>query len=219
MSENNRASVYVHINLINGKKYFGITMKEPEKRWRNGNGYHNNAHFKNAILKYGWNSFAHYVLFRNIPVAIAKNIEELLIREHFSHDPRFGYNRTYGGELERHTKETREKISESNKGKKASEETRKKLSEAKKGENNPNYGKHFSEEVREKMREAKPKKPVEAICPKTGERVYYFQSTRAAGRAGFDRRHINKCCCNKTKTHHGYIWRYVEGGNDDDGDN
>lgn len=53
-------------------------------------------------------------------------------------------------------------------------------------------------------------KPVEAINPKTGERVYLFESTQAAGRDGFNRRDINLCCNNKRKTHAGLIWRFVD---------
>lgn len=146
MSEDNCA-VYVHINLINGKKYFGITIQEPEMRWKNGKGYSNNDHFTNAINKYGWNNFAHYVLYRNIPIKIAKNIEEMLILEHMSYDQRFGYNRTYGGELEIPTEEARQKMSEAKKGRKVSEETRRKLSEA-------NKGKTLSKETRIKLSEA-----------------------------------------------------------------
>lgn len=158
MSENNCA-VYVHVNLINGKKYFGITVREPEARWgKDGKRYEKNDHFWNAINKYGWDEgFAHYVLYRNIPIKIAKYIEEMLIREHFSYDPRFGYNKTMGGELEIPTEETRRKVSE------ALKEYFKKHPEAnsgknhpmygKTGENHPRFGKHHSEETRRKMRE------------------------------------------------------------------
>lgn len=192
MSENNCA-VYVHVNLINGKKYFGITTQNPpENRWKNGNGYIRNSHFINAVKKYGWNNFAHYVLYRDIPIVIAKNIEEMLIREHMSYDPRFGYNKTMGGELEIPTEEARKKMSQNNPMKRP--------------------------EVAAKNVAAK-SKPVEAFDPESGQRVLYFKSTQDAGRAGFDQSHIVKCCNGKLKTHHGYIWRYVEGGNDDDGDN
>ena len=50
--------------------------------------------------------------------------------------------------------ETRRKISEANKRRKASDETRRKMSEAKKGENNPLFGKHRSEDTRIKISEA-----------------------------------------------------------------
>lgn len=114
MHEDNCA-VYVHVNLINGKKYFGITTWEPERRWgKDGARYYRNDHFTNAINKYGWDNFGHFVLYKNIPIKIAKNIEELLIKEHMSYDPRFGYNKTMGGELEIPTEETREKLSQNN---------------------------------------------------------------------------------------------------------
>lgn len=214
MSENNRASVYVHINLINGKKYFGITTQNPpEKRWKNGNGYYNNAHFMSAVKKYGWTNFAHYVLYRNIPIAIAKNIEEMLIREHITHDPRFGYNKTLGGELEKHTKETREKLSEAHRGKTINEETRRKISEAMKGDANPAK----RPDVARKIGKAN-SKPVEALDPKSGQRALYFKSASDAERAGFHQGHISECCLGKQKTHAGLIWRYIKEVSEDDTD-
>lgn len=192
MSENNCA-VYVHVNLINGKKYFGITIQEPERRWKNGCGYSSNAHFMNAINKYGWNNFAHYVLYRNIPIKIAKNIEEMLIREHMSYNPRFGYNNTMGGELEIPTEEARKKMSQNNPMKRP--------------------------EVAAKNVAAK-SKPVEAIDPESGQRAFCFRSTMDAGRAGFDYSNIAKCCNGKRKTHCGLIWRWVvEEVSNDDSDN
>ena len=41
-------TVYVHISP-NGKRYYGITMQEVNKRWLNGKGYRGNKHFTNAI--------------------------------------------------------------------------------------------------------------------------------------------------------------------------
>ena len=48
MSKNNNYKVYVHI-APNGKRYYGITKQEVEKRWANGKGYKGNEHFINAI--------------------------------------------------------------------------------------------------------------------------------------------------------------------------
>lgn len=53
-----------------------------------------------------------------------------------------------------HSKESKEKIAESHRGKHPSEETRKKLSEAKKGDKHFNYGGHLSEEWKEKIGES-----------------------------------------------------------------
>lgn len=370
----NGCIVYEHENLVNGKKYFGITIKKPTARWGgDGSGYKSNKHFWNAIQKYGWNEgFSHKILFDGLSVAEAREIEEMLIDDYKTHDPKYGYNGTHGGELERpneetkrkmsnstkaylekhpetirrgenhpsygkrhseesrrkmsealkgenhpnygkhlsketrrkiseankayyekhpeanrgknnpmygrtgeknpmygkhRSEETRRKISEAHKGKTLSEETRRKLSEANKGENHPMYGKHFSEEARRNMSEAQKKRfenncvseetrrkiseamkgenhpnygkhlseetrrkiscahkgkplgeehrrkmsrPVEAIDPETGLRVYYFESINAAGRAEFSSGCICKCCQGKSKTHKGLIWRYVE---------
>lgn len=51
--------VYRH-QSPSGKNYVGITSQTPEGRWQNGNGYISQA-FHNAIAKYGWDSFSHYL--------------------------------------------------------------------------------------------------------------------------------------------------------------
>lgn len=65
--------VYCHTNLQNGKRYIGITKQDPERRWRNGDGYKNGA-FHNAIMKYGWGGFRHEVLFSELTEAEAKAV-------------------------------------------------------------------------------------------------------------------------------------------------
>jgi len=52
------------------------------------------------------------------------------------------------------SEETKQKISETLKGRHFSEETKQKMSEVNKGEKNPFYGKHHSEETKQKIREA-----------------------------------------------------------------
>ena len=137
--------LYVHINKINGKRYYGITgSKKVEKRWRNGRGYkfwidkdgkrHGNEHFWNSICRYGWDSFEHIVLFEGLTKDEAELMEKCYIALYNTRNPSKGYNQTDGGE--------------GGNGAKRTEETRKKISEAKKGELNPNYGKHLSEEHR-----------------------------------------------------------------------
>jgi hypothetical protein len=67
-------------------------------------------------------------------------------------------NRTNGGDGVSgliHSKEVRERMSKSHKGKIRSEETKKRISESKKGENNHIYGKSHSEETKRKQSEAK----------------------------------------------------------------
>lgn len=55
--------VYRHTSP-SGKVYIGITSRQPEQRWLNGNGYKDSPKFYNAIKKYGWDNFNHEILFQ-----------------------------------------------------------------------------------------------------------------------------------------------------------
>lgn len=94
--------VYEHL-FPNGKRYIGITSKQPNQRWENGRGYteeHQSAMYR-AIQKYGWDNIQHNILFDNLTEKEAKQKEiELIEKFHtFIHDmPCCGYNMTKGGE-------------------------------------------------------------------------------------------------------------------------
>ena len=55
--------VYRHV-APNGKMYIGITSKsDPTHRWGSGGVcYKKNAHFWNAIQKFGWDNFQHIIV-------------------------------------------------------------------------------------------------------------------------------------------------------------
>lgn len=89
--------VYVHTNKINNKKYFGITGQIPSRRWRNGKGYKHCIKFHHAILKYGWDSFYHEILFEGLSEAEAHAKEIELIKEFRTTESEYGYNTTLGG--------------------------------------------------------------------------------------------------------------------------
>ena len=131
--------VYVHINKINNKRYYGITCQNINERWRNGKGYKNHknskkdTYFYNAINKYGWDNFTHEVLFDNLSKEEACLLEQCYIALYDTTNRNKGYNRTTGGESFNHT-----------------DDTKKALSDLYKGENNPFYGKHHTEETRKK---------------------------------------------------------------------
>ncbi|MHC1785443.1 MAG: GIY-YIG nuclease family protein [Christensenellales bacterium] len=108
-------TVYEHVNKTNGKRYIGITCKNPEQRWNNGNGYRCSRYFFNAINKYGWDGFYHNILERELSEFQAKQREVELIAFHNSTDSVYGYNLTYGGQGNVPTKETRSRMSESQK--------------------------------------------------------------------------------------------------------
>ena len=65
-------TVYIHTNLINGKKYVGITSNPVKKRWRNGYGYSENLPIGRAIRKYGWENFDHEIIADNLDEDDAK---------------------------------------------------------------------------------------------------------------------------------------------------
>ena len=102
-------TVYMHVNKINDKKYIGITCQKPNVRWHNGRGYivqsengrYKQDAFAKAILKYGWDSFEHKILFENLSADEAKEKEIELIAQYHTwlHDPDcHGYNMTPGGD-------------------------------------------------------------------------------------------------------------------------
>jgi group I intron endonuclease len=117
--------LYIITNGVNDKKYVGLTSAHfLSTRWgahrdraRDGK----DTYLYRAMRKYGIQNFSIE------EIASCHNREELLRLEKFwigmihSNDRIFGYNQTHGGEAPKHTKETRKKISEIQKGRKLSE--------------------------------------------------------------------------------------------------
>lgn len=161
--------VYMHTNLINNKKYIGITSRKLNQRWQNGHGYKHNKFFYRAIQKYGWDNFKHEVLLCNLTQEQAEMFEIELIKYYKSNNHEFGYNIQKGGNLgntdltmsaetrkkmslcrknKKMNEITKQKISIANQGKVLSPVTRQKISQAKKGkytqENNHFYNKHHT---------------------------------------------------------------------------
>ena len=98
-NEERKYCVYCHTNKVNGKKYVGITSRKPEKRWgKNGKGYKCCPYFYRAIKKYGWDTFTHDILFKELSKEEAESKEIELIAEWDLNNTKFGYNITKGGE-------------------------------------------------------------------------------------------------------------------------
>lgn len=88
------SSVYVHINKLNGKKYFGRTDVNAITRWGNqGIGYKGQKFYTEGIEKYGWNNFIHKVLIDDITPAQSIALETFLILEYDSINQ--GYNEIF----------------------------------------------------------------------------------------------------------------------------
>ena len=132
-------SLYIHIVNENNKCYIGQTSRNPKDRWEsNGKGYYTQVVYR-PIEKYGWDNISHIVICNRLTQEEVDEMEVALISLFKSNNREFGYNVENGG---------------NGKGK-MSEETRNKISEAQKGEKHYMYGKHHSEEARKKMSEAR----------------------------------------------------------------
>lgn len=162
---NDKYCVYIHRNKVNGKQYCGITRQKPEYRWRDGHGYLHNAHFQNAISKYGWDGFEHLIICDGISHDEANRIEQEYIAKFDLINPESGYNQTNGGDGTVgycHTEETKQKMSQSRIGRVFTEETRQKISDKNSGNRNGMYGatpwnkgKTMPEETKAKISESR----------------------------------------------------------------
>lgn len=138
---NDSYCVYIH-TFPNGKVYVGITCTAPERRWRaDGSGYRKQPVIYHAIKKYGWENVNHEIVASNLTKDEACKFEMLLIDKLKSNRHEFGYNIDNGGQTSgSHSPETLEKMRKSmlgeknhNYGKDFSKETREKLSLSHKG--------------------------------------------------------------------------------------
>ena len=217
-------TVYQHKNKINGKIYIGITMQEPEQRWRHGEGYKSSPHFYAAIQKYGWDNFEHNILFQNLTKEDACQKEQELILKFNSMNRKYGYNSTSGGDIFIMNDETKQKISkammgnknglghpcseekkkkisETQKGRKLTEEHKQKLSEAAKKRHTP-----CSEQAKENIQKASHKKPV--YCEELNK---IFESVQECSRQlGIPATNISKLCKGRGKTLKGYHLKYYD---------
>lgn len=115
--------VYKITNLINGKIYIGKHSTDNLDDNYMGSG----TRLRQAYKKYGLENFKKEVIdYYNSEEEL--NRGEMFYIENFnSTDPKIGYNLTYGGEGEIPTKETKKKMSESQKGRPLSEDHKAKL--------------------------------------------------------------------------------------------
>lgn len=124
--------VYIITNLINGKKYIGMSINK--KKWFRKNYYGSGKLIKQAIIKYGKENFIKEVVKEFENEDECRKYERYLIKTNNAVDDPSYYNMSpggYGGAYKGHSvsDETRKKISIAKKGKGHSEETRKLISQ------------------------------------------------------------------------------------------
>lgn len=185
-------TIYCHRNKINNKVYIGQTCQRLERRWRDGEGYSHCSYFYKAIQKYGWDNFEHIILLENLTLEEANKNEVRLIKLFDSMNPEKGYNLEYGGDNKTHSEETKQKISNSLKGKLA-------------GEKNPMYGK-ISPNAKN------------VLCIETNE--VFTSATSVGKKYGIDNSSISKVCRGQRnyagihpETGKPLYWKYIEKGN------
>lgn len=205
--------VYIHTSP-NGKRYIGITKRTAEKRWGGGLGYKRNNYFFSAIVKYGWDNFAHEIYAEKLSQKFAEEIEQSLIAKYKSKDRRFGYNHTDGGDGTRGcipSAEVRLKMSVSHAGNKShwfgkhlTEETRLKMSD---------WRKRFckNKDVIKMMHDVNPNKKAVYQYSKDGELMRVWDGRHQAENEFFKDKKalaIGKCCQGDCNSAYGYIWSY-----------
>jgi group I intron endonuclease len=199
-----RFIVYMHENIINGKKYIGITSKKPEDRWgKDGNGYSSQPRFFNAIKKYGWDNFKHEILFEDLELSEALKKEFEISKQNKTTLNEYGYNNTVGrgGNFD------------------VSEETREKYSEAQSGSKNAMYGKKHTKETLKKLsdnahimkgKDNPVSRAVKGINIETNKEILFESANQAAIYINaFNNGHIIECCRGKRKSCKGYRWQYI----------
>ncbi|MBR3240420.1 MAG: GIY-YIG nuclease family protein [Oscillospiraceae bacterium] len=205
MNENHYC-VYMH-RAPNGKVYVGMTGYRPSHRWGGGRAYHANKHFTNAILKYGWDNFEHEVIASDLTKQEAAELEKKLIKAFHATDPKYGYNKSTGGECPasgaKWTPEMKARASEAHKGVVISEEQKIKISQSKRGKPNGKQGKVG--------RECDHVGIVYQINEQTGEVVNVFYGFYEMERlTGYSKTPVREAAHGKRKRAYGYAWEYVK---------
>lgn len=219
--------IYKHTSP-DGKVYIGQTCQRAERRWREGDGYKKCTYFNNSIQKYGWHNFSHDIISEGLILKEANWLESYLIRFYNSDNPEYGYNLTSGGDNTKLSDETRNKMSESRKGKNHwnygkhwSEEIKQKISNSNLGHTSPNKGKHMSELSKKKISESnkgqhysvatefKSREVVQITLQ--GEFVKEYKTISLAEKEiGMNSGKISAVCRGKRKTAGGFKWMYKE---------
>jgi len=194
--------VYKIVNLVNGKIYIGKSLRLKyrwkQHLWKLKNKTHANKHLQSAFNKYTNINFWFEILEYCSKESVCER-EMFYINKYQSDNPEFGYNKTKGGEGLRATDEIKQKISNSLKGKPASESKKENCRKAQTGlkrskEHRENIGKSL-------------KHPISQYNLQ-GNFIRNWDSIReAANELEFLESQIGRCVNGKRKTAYKFIWK------------
>ena len=218
---NLQSVIYKITNNVNNKIYIGkssnIKRRLSQYSYMIKFNLLHNSHLQASIIKYGREKF-------NFEILEFSNEESLNNREKYwidfykSHNPNFGYNKTFGGDGLVATEEIRLKISNSLIGITHSEERRLHQSESHKGKtlsDETKFNQSTSQKIRFqndneifKHRLAMSKEPIVQL-ELNGNFVNEFISIREAERTTkIHSSTISRVCKNKRKSAGDYLWMY-----------
>lgn len=160
----NNCGIYGIKNTVNGLWYIGQTITIRKRRsfhfWQLSAGVHHNRHLQKSFTKHGKEAFEFHIL-EIVHKEMLDQRERDWIAYYKSNARGYGYNCESGGVRGKTTsKETSEKISKANTGRKMSPESVRKARETfrknfesglMKKKSSPNKGKHLPEEWRKKL--------------------------------------------------------------------
>jgi group I intron endonuclease len=201
-------AVYVITNLINNKKYVGIS-KQVEKRWK----YHCEAESRSmlhkAIIKYGKDNFKFEHIANAFSWKNACELEKQFIIEIDTKLPN-GYNLTNGGDGTpgyRHTKEECERRSQ--RCPTRNPEIAKIVADKLRGRKRPNVaGEKNAMYGRTGQKSHMLKHIVLGTNIHTGEHIT-LAGAKEIESAGFNRTHVYACAKSVRKTHKGHTFKFL----------
>lgn len=190
--------IYIHTLTLDGRKYIGQT-NDIHSRWK-PSAYKTCTKFYKAIQEYGWNNFTHEIIYDNLTLEEANELEEKLIAEYDTINN--GFNLEFGGTNHLHSQETKDKMSKTRKGVPKTEEHKKAISEAlKKYKRTPEHNRNNQLAQHRK----------EVQCIETG--IIYESLADAERKTGILGETISRNCRGKQKSASGYHWRFINGEN------